>query len=75
MINVSVTFYQVKIYINDILHLKFYREEFIGFQSWIDGDKTKSYNIQYTFKTTTILCEYDSIERWKEILKKLDELL
>ena len=65
---------QIKIYIDDILHLSIVREELISIQSWIMGyDGYRKYHIEYTTKTNTIESEYDNIEKWKKILKLLDE--
>lgn len=61
-----------KIYINNTLHLYFKRQDFVGIQSWID--KQKSLFIEFYFKDNRILCEYDSIEKWTEILKLLNQI-
>jgi hypothetical protein len=40
----------IKIYIDDLIHLSLKREDIIGFQSWIEGDDTKRYIIEYYTK-------------------------
>lgn len=63
----------VKIYFNGIIHLRFNRPSLVGFQSWsCDSGK---WAICYTFESNTITCEYDSAEKWKAVLKLLDEKL
>jgi len=62
---------QLKVYIEDILHLQIKLIDLIGFQSWIHG--TNEYFIEYYFvggaKITTAYGEKD---RWIEVLKVLD---
>ena len=64
---------QIKIYINDLLHLCIKIDEYIGMQSWIDDYSKYRYNINFNFKNNTdILCEYDDRNLWVSILKQLD---
>lgn len=64
----------VKIYINDLLHLSFVQSEYRGVQSWKEG--TNWYCIEYYFKDSKpIKCEYDSFEKWKTILELIDKEL
>lgn len=73
-IQIDCSFYKIKIYIDKILHLSIRKEDFIGLQSWIEGEgESKEYIIEYVFKTTTIVSEYDSIDKWKSILNLLDK--
>jgi hypothetical protein len=62
----------VRIYINDTLHVMFKTEEFIGIQSYINDDDVHCIEV-YT-KNQKILLEYDTKEKWKEILKLFDQL-
>ncbi len=57
--------------INDLPHLMIYKSEFIGYQSWIDSD-SECY-IEFATKTTSIKCEYDSKEKWLQMLKAINE--
>lgn len=59
-----------KIYVDEILHIYFLNDELVNIQSW--KDTHDKYVIEYVFKTTTTISEYDSIEKWKQILKVLD---
>lgn len=61
---------RIRIYINDILHLSLYNTE-LQIQSW---KETKDwYVIVFYIKYGKIKAEYDDIEKWKEILKLIDE--
>ena len=63
----------VKIYINDFLHLKFNKLEFIGAQSWVSGNDL--FCIEYSFKNDqTILSEYDSQEKWIGVLELIEKI-
>lgn len=75
-VQIKGSFFQIKIFIDEILHLSFYKEDFIGIQSWIEGtlQEFKIYKIEYSFKTTTIVSEYDSIEKWRAVLLELAKI-
>lgn len=62
----------IKVYINDLLHLAFSREELIGVQSWFKGGAARMYYIQITLKGSCITCEYDDREKWAAVLAALD---
>lgn len=65
----------VKIYINDVLHIKFKKEDLISIQGWIEGYESDStYHIQYVFKNKKMRSEYWDLEHWKAILGELDKL-
>lgn len=65
---------QVKIYINNIIHLAIKQDELIGIHSWLMGyNDDRKYCIEFTTKTNTIISEYDEIEKWKAILALLDK--
>lgn len=65
-----------KIYINDLLHFYIKKDDFTGFQSWIEGashSPVKTYHIEFYTKNGEIECVYDNNEKWCEILKLLDQ--
>lgn len=64
---------QFKIYIDDLVHLLIKKDELIGVQSWILGDDTRIYCIEYTLKDKEILTEYNEIDKWKRILTLIDK--
>jgi hypothetical protein len=60
----------LKLYINGFLHLSIRRERLLGVQSWeMDG----KFCIEYTLDDAVILTEYNKPDKWKAILKLLDE--
>jgi hypothetical protein len=60
----------VKIYIDNVLHLSIKKDELIGIQSW----KTDTmYCIEYTLKSSSILCEYVEKDLWINMLNMLDQ--
>lgn len=70
-INFKISFNNLKIYFDNILHLKIDINKLVGIQSW---KRKHKYFIEYTFdNNTTIECEYDSRDKWEKILKYLDE--
>lgn len=61
----------IRIFINGTLHLFLRRSEIVSFQSWYVNKNNLKIEI-YT-NTRDILLEYNSVEKWKEILKLLNE--
>jgi hypothetical protein len=60
----------IKLYINGFLHLSIRRERLLGVQAWeLDG----KFCIEYTLDSAVILTEYNKPDKWKAILKLLDE--
>ena len=68
---ISISGDEVKIFINDILHLSF-KEKILALQSWNDQDKF--WKIEIQTKNTTTLVEYDSFEKQKQILELLNKI-
>lgn len=60
------------IHIDGLPHL-YICEQILSFQSWSEQDKF--YKIEYKTKNQNILTEYDCLEKWTAILKKLDKWL
>lgn len=62
---------QLKVYINNSLHLNIKLKDLIGFQSWIHGDK--EYYIEYTFVGSVVITTaYGEKEKWQKVLEILD---
>ena len=61
-----------KIQIDNLPHL-YICEPILSFQSWSNQDKF--YLIEYKTKNQTIKTEYDSLEKWTQILKQLNQIL
>lgn len=76
MIEIKVTALYERIYVhfNGVLHLHFDRAKFIGLQSWVSED-TRQFHIQYTFEGAIITSEYDTFEKWAEILRQMEQVL
>lgn len=68
---ISISGEEVKIFINDILHLSF-KEKILSIQSW--NEQNKFWKIEIKTKHTTSLVEYDSPEKWKQILELLNKI-
>lgn len=66
------------IYIDDIPHLILTIDMVVGFQSWMSYDYSKvdRFIIEiYITHGGPVLLEYNTIEKWKEILIELEALL
>lgn len=73
------------IYLNDLIHLLIKKADFIGVQSFkepaskeeqsVRGFNAYKYSIIYYFRSTSITCEYDTIEKWQAILKLINEYI
>lgn len=61
----------LKIYVSEILHLDIKLDSFIGLQSWYANKN--DCKIELYFKDRIIVLEYNSVDKWKRILKLLDE--
>ncbi len=67
-------FSQLKIYINDLIHLQLDMKNHDGFQSWYEGVNKLKHVIEFYRKEgEPIYTEYDEIEVWKAILELLDK--
>lgn len=69
--DISISGDEVKIFINDILHLSF-KEKILGIQSY--NEQNKFWKIEIQTKNTKTLIEYDSPEKWTQILELLNKL-
>jgi len=62
---------EVSIFIDSILHLKI-RDRITLIQSW--KHENSWYKIEIQTKNNTTTLEYDSLDKWKEILKLLEDI-
>ena len=61
-----------RVYIDDILHLKFRYNLTIGLQSWVEN--YRMYVVEIYFKDSEkIRLEYDNRPLWELILKEIDK--
>ena len=66
--------YNLRIYINNVLHLQIMMKNYDGLQSWLEGTKKFTFYIEiYKKDQPSVLCEYDERERWETILNLLDQ--
>lgn len=72
-ISVKISFYSLKVCFGDITHLRIDIAKLVGHQSWCDSDC--NFVIEYMTTAGPITCEYDSKEKWRAILKGLDDAL
>lgn len=62
----------IKIYVNGLPHICLKQSELIGYMSWITGEQTKLYHIDFYFNKTYFYSEYDTFEKFENILKLID---
>lgn len=72
MVNIQVTYQDIKIFIDDLLHLAVKRQGLIGIQSWVAG--TNFYIIEFQIGEDSIIAEYERKEVWEEILRELGKV-
>lgn len=72
-IEVTQDYYKTKILINGLPHVCIETDQFVGFNSSMDSD-TKCY-IEFITKTNIFTTEYDSVDKWKAVLKELNDSL
>jgi len=68
---IKINHYTIKILIDDLIHVFMWREEFVGFQSWSDGNG--KYAIEFYTKTNSFKTEQDTKEKWVAMLKELND--
>lgn len=70
-VSINIDHTNVKIYINQILHLNFDFSNYVGMQSFITTDNL--YHIEiYLKRNCKIMLEYSDVSLWKDILKLID---
>jgi len=72
-VEVQVGHYYFKVMIDELLHVCLQRDEFIGIHSYYDCETLCV--IEYITKTNKLRTEFDSVEKWKQILKALNDNL
>lgn len=71
-VTIETTMSRIRIKFNDVVHLSLAMSKYLQVQSWYYS-AYKYYAIEYYSCGVTILCEYDNVDLWKEILSKLEE--
>lgn len=67
------SFGAIRIYINDILHIRYPKSKSIRIQSWVDGDRKPKYKIEIRCKDWHDEYHYENRTTWESVLKLLDE--
>lgn len=62
---------EVCILINGIPHLKFSKKKYIGLLSWYESKV--DFKIEIYLDGVTILTEYNSLEKWKQVLDIINQ--
>lgn len=63
----------IRIYINELLHLSLRQDNLLGIQSYVFGYSQNDYRIEFYLKETTIIVEYDTKDKWEQILRLIDQ--
>lgn len=72
-VEIQTGHYYFKVLIDKMPHIVIDSKEFKGFHSWKDSDALCC--IEFITRTNKIKVEYDSVEKWKAVLKALNESL
>jgi len=72
-VEIQTGHYYFKVLIDDLPHVVIDRKEFVGFTAYTDCESLSV--IEFITKTITIKCEYDSVDKWKQILNTLNDNL
>ncbi len=72
-VKVETGHYYFKVLIDELPHIVIDASDFKGFHSWRDSDTLCC--IEFITKTNKIKVEYDSIDKWRTVLKALNENL
>lgn len=62
----------IRVYINNVLHLRIPRDKNTKIQSWIEGH-TKTFIIEIWSVGHSDYIAYDDKEKWEKVLKLLDD--
>jgi len=73
-VSTEVLFDVVKVRINGCLHLHFIKSRYVGLQTWM-AERDGKFCFEITMDGGAIVCEYDTAEKMKSILQKLEPLL
>lgn len=72
-VKVEIGHYYFKILIDNLPHIVLETKEFKGFHSWKDTETMCC--IEFLTKKNKIKVEYDSVDKWKQVLKELNAAL
>lgn len=64
----------VKVFVNDILHIHFSRDRFVGLSSWQYETEGGLYYIEIVLDGGNVTVDYDKRDMWLGILAELEKL-
>ncbi len=62
---------EIDIHINGISHISFIKKKYIGRLAWYESKN--DFKLEIYCKGKTILTEYNSIEKWKQVINIIKE--
>lgn len=71
-ISIKGDYKELKLYINDLLHLQYNKEGHLALNSWIEGYRNQKYVIEFLNEKGFVTLEYDNRPLWESVLKTLD---
>ena len=72
-VELQINHYDFRLMIDGLPHVYILREQFVGYQSWSDGENM--YVIEFYTKTNSIRTEQDKKEKWVAMLTELNSKL
>lgn len=72
-VSIELGHYTIKVLIDDLPHICIDRGEYLGYQAWSDDEAMSV--IEYYTKTNKIRSEFDTKEKWLQVLAALNENL
>ena len=72
-VSIEIGHYYFKVLVEDLPHVCIETKEFKGFHAWSDSETHCS--IEWVTRTNRFTTEYDSMDKWRQILKALNENL
>ncbi len=70
---VQINHYDLRVMIGELPCVYILRKEFVGFHAW--EDDASMLVIEFTTQTNKIRTEWDTKEKWTEVLKELNSKL
>ena len=72
---VEMRYNALRISFGGITHLRLDMTKYVAHHSWRQGYGNKKFVIEFTMDGGVICCDYDREDKWKAILKGLDDAL
>lgn len=72
-LEIEINHYDIRVMIEGLPCVYILRKEFVGFQSWNDDESM--FVVEFYTKTNKITTEWDTREKWEQVLKELNNKL